>query len=274
MVSLRLNILAFFSFIAILVFCSNDSVVHGAMSFNVRIGTGNDAENSWRFRRKAVVEMLNTYEPLVFGMQESQWGQTSYLKRNLNSAYKVGAGRWWFVPILYNSQKAKLISSGRKWLSNNPERLSRGWDAAHHRVISWVELQLIETEESFFVFNTHLDHRGDIAREESIPLIMNIIDGVNDAKLPVILLGDFNMKPDDSRLLALHAQYVDARICSAITDEKTTFNGFNNDRESLIIDYIFSKNLHCHRFTTIDRDFGVPFISDHYPILFEFSFVK
>lgn len=274
MVSFRFKILAFVSFIAISVLYSNDNVVHSAMSFNVRIGTANDGENAWRYRRNAVVTMLNAHEPLVFGLQESQWGQTAFIERNLNTHYKVGAGRWWFVPIFYNAQKTKMLSSGRKWLSNNPDRLSRGWDATHHRVVSWVELQLIDTEERLLVFNTHLDHRGDVAREESIRLIISIIEEVNVEKIPVILLGDFNLTADDKRLLPLYAEFVDARACSPISDEKTTFNGFNRDREPLIIDYIFSKKLNCHSFTTLDGNYGAPFISDHYPITFEFSFVK
>lgn len=62
-----------------------------------------------------------------------------------------------------------------------------------------------------------------------------------------------------------------ARECSPITDNKGTFNGFGSAPTSIILYHIFCKNVICKSFRTFDSDYGIPYISDHYPIEFRFD---
>lgn len=35
---------------------------------------------------------------------------------------------------------------------------------------------------------------------------------------------------------------------------------------SMVIDHLFVRNMKCLSYRTLDGDYGVPYISDHYPI--------
>ena len=49
------------------------------------------------------------------------------------------------------------------------------------------------TGNNFWVFNTHFDHIGEVAREKSVKLIVETIKEVNKDEFPVFILGDFNL---------------------------------------------------------------------------------
>jgi endonuclease/exonuclease/phosphatase family metal-dependent hydrolase len=51
-----------------------------------------------------------------------------------------------------------------------------------------------------------------------------------------------------------------------LTDYNTTYNGYVTTKNS-IIDHIYCSNyLNVVEYHTINEDYGVPFVSDHYPI--------
>lgn len=273
MVVLRFSLLFFLLLcpFAVSQFFANDSVPHSIVSFNARIGTAKDGVNSWKNRRTSVIKMLKEKNPIVVGFQESQWQQTSYIKRKMPNL-KVAAGKWWFVPILYDQQKVTLQASGLRWLSQTPKKMSRGWDAAHHRVVAWAQLKLIDNDASFLVFNTHLDHKGVVARKESVKLLVQMVDEINVDSLPVLLVGDFNISQDDELLLPILRKFDNSRTCSPTTDSLATYNAFNAAFNGVIIDHIFTQKIVCKKYATLVRDFGVPFISDHYPVSLYFDF--
>lgn len=39
--------------------------------------------------------------------------------------------------IFYNAQKFELIEQNTFWLSETPEVISKGWDAAYHRIVTY-----------------------------------------------------------------------------------------------------------------------------------------
>ena len=69
------------------------------------------------------------------------------------------------------------------WLSESPEMASRGWDAALNRIVTWVHLQDRKSGKEFFHFNTHFDHKGREARENSARLILDKIKEINPQNL-------------------------------------------------------------------------------------------
>ena len=48
--------------------------------------------------------------------------------------------------------------------------------------------------------NTHLDHKGTQAQSEGLSLIVERIGAMNKEGLPVILTGDFNIRPNNPAL--------------------------------------------------------------------------
>lgn len=251
-----------------------------AISYNVRLGTGDDGVNKWSNRKAASIRMIEQEKPLVVGLQEALYDQIKYFDAKLPDYKRVGVGRddgkrsGEFMAVYYDAKRCKLLASGTFWLSETPTKVSRGWDAACHRTLTWLKLEHRQSKEVFYVFNTHLDHQGQVARKQSIILIDSLINEVVTDNKPVILMGDFNMTADDARLAKIFDNYDESRRCSPITDDRGTYNAFKLDFKPLTIDFIFSKRLHCSAHRTLDGDYGVPFISDHYPILFEFEFVE
>ena len=100
------------------------------------------------------------------------------------------------MAIYYRKEKFDLLDHGTFWLSESPDIVSRGWDAACNRTVTWVKLKLKGNNKSFYYFNTHLDHQGKIARSKSIELITEKILQIAGKKPVVILGGDMNSSLD------------------------------------------------------------------------------
>lgn len=62
----------------------------------------------------------------------------------------------------------------------------------------------------------------------------------------------------------------DARLTAPETSDATTFNALGKMEitRKHVLDYIFYSNAEVTKFETFDNpDWGVPYISDHYPIM-------
>ena len=127
------------------------------------------------------------------------------------------------------------------------------------------------TKEEFWVFNTHFDHIGVVAREKSSELILKRIDKINRQSIPDILMGDFNSTPNSPPVKELKTELSDALKISLekLQGPRGTFNGFNEDLPiEKRIDYIFTNDLKVISYTHInDRLNNNRHISDHLPVM-------
>ena len=166
----------------------------------------------------------------------------------------------------------ELLGSGTVWLSETPDKVSRGWDGACNRTETWVELKDRKSDKEFFYFNTHLDHKGKAAREEGVKLLIEKIHEIAGKKAPAIVGGDFNTPVDSPIFKPLTKYMVSARAKAATTDHKGTFNGFGSAPDTIVIDHLYYRGkLKCQLFATLDGNYGAPYISDHYPIAMVFT---
>ena len=255
------------------------------ISFNVRYSSAPeiDGDNRWELRRDASVKMVAKHKPLVMGLQEACPDQIDFLDLNLTGYKHIGVGRddgkraGEMMAIYYDTTRLTLLDSGTFWLSETPEKVSIGWDAACNRTCTWGHFKVNDTGFEFLYFNTHLDHLGSQARKNSIKLIVAKMTELNPDNVPVFLSGDFNSTTDDPIFDPLKASLKDARMMSAISDKNITYNGFgkvtdNPDaRKEWVIDHIFFSGVNPMAFMVLNGNYGVPFISDHYPISFKFS---
>ena len=145
------------------------------MTFNIRLNTPVDSNNAWEYRKDKVSSQVKFYDVDILGIQEGLIGQVNDLKQSLNSYEFAGVGRddgkvqGEFSGLFINRKKFKVLDSGTFWLSLQPEVPgSKSWDAAITRVCTWALLQDNDKKHKCYVFNTHLDHMGKIARLESI----------------------------------------------------------------------------------------------------------
>ena len=251
---------------------TSDPASISVMSYNIRYGAANDGTNSWQYRCPATILMLREHMPDIFGVQESLEFQIKFITENIREYKSVGVGRddgknkGEYMSIFYNKKKVSLLKWGTFWLSETPDKPSKGWDAACYRSATWALMKCKATGKKFFYVNTHLDHKGVVAQKEGLAVVVNYIKSMNEDNLPMILTGDFNVHSDNPVLSDLNKIMKDARVSAEKTDNLNSFNGWGRSKQ--IIDYIYYSGFSaCLSFETIQKKYAErPFISDHYPI--------
>lgn len=242
------------------------------ISYNIRLGVADDGKNSWENRREATLRMLEREAPTVFGIQEGIIFQVNYIEENLPQYARVGVGRddgkekGEIMAVFYLRDRYDLLDHGDLWLSETPDRVSRGWDGACNRTMTWVHLREKATGKEFYYFNTHLDHKGEAARREGVKLVVKEVLEIAGKKAAVVVGGDLNSTIDDRIFDPLKKFMTPARGKAPVTDNKGTYNGWGQAPNSMVIDHLFVRNMKCLSYRTLDGDYGVPYISDHYPI--------
>ena len=244
------------------------------ISYNVRY-TGEpttDGENHWSYRRHASINMVREERPALIGTQEVLAEQLEFLSENLPEYEAVGVGRddgvsaGEHMAIFYRKEAVEMLDWGTFWLSPTPDSPTMGWDAACYRTCTWARLRDRASGKEFAVMNTHLDHIGQVAREQSIRLLMQRMSELMGEEMPVVMTGDFNSTTDQPIYAPLKAAMQDAREVAPASDPRSTFNGWG--RGSGVIDHIFCRGVEVDRFEVLcDKNYGAPYISDHYPVM-------
>ncbi len=243
------------------------------ITYNIRLDVAIDGANQWGKRTNAVDSLLKKHSPDVLCIQEGLYNQILDLQTMLTNYFYVGVGRddgkekGEFSAIFFKKSMFKLVTSNTFWLSPTPEIAgSKGWDAAITRICSYGKVKLKKTNKSLFVFNTHFDHIGETARQESAKLILNKITEIagNDA---VILSGDFNSEPNSVAYSNItnynNHPFKDSYIKSKNKD--CTFTGFEvKSNICKRIDFIFyDKNFKLKNYQIINDNNGEYYPSDH-----------
>lgn len=242
------------------------------MSYNIRYGSAEDGPNSWDIRKPATVSMIKDQAPDVMGVQEAFSFQIEYITENCPDYGFVGISR--LDPkdaetpaIFYDRTSVELLDWGNFWLSETPDRVSFGWDAACERNATWALMRHRKSGREFYFVNTHLDHVGKTARAEGLEMVTETIASMNTEGLPVILTGDFNALADDPAIKALEGRMLNARYAAKeSSDAYGTYNGWGGSNTA--IDYIFFTGFRkCTVYETVRKQYdGVEYISDHYPV--------
>ena len=255
-------------------FASAQNAELKVMSYNIRMGSANDGTNSWVYRCGGTIEMLEDQMPDVFGVQEALKDQIDFLEEFVENYDYVGVGRddgkkaGEYMAIFWNKKTMKLVDWGTFWLSETPNEPSMGWDAACMRTATWALMKDKRTGKRFYFVNTHLDHVGVEARKNGLKLIVDSIAEINPEGYPMVLTGDFNIKPTAAELKDLDSRMKSARKFASKTDSHATFNNWGKAKADEIIDYIYYSGFSsCLEYQTVTKKYyDRKFISDHYPI--------
>lgn len=248
------------------------------ITFNIRYNTPNDGINAWPNRIEMVTGLLKFHEADLFGLQEALHGQILDVQKNMPGFDWFGVGRddgekgGEFSPIFYNKSKFILIESGTFWLSETPEKPSKGWDAALNRVVTWGKFKSKVSGKLFYYYNTHFDHRGDEARKKSAEVITKKIrEMAGNSGYPVILTGDFNLTPEAEGIANIKKYLRDSReITIAPPYGPTgTFNSFEwNAPMKDRIDYVFvNDRTDVLKYGVLTDSKEMRWPSDHLPVL-------
>ena len=248
------------------------------MSFNVRtVASESDPANNWDNRKVACVKLINDQRPSIIGYQEAQYTlQWAYLKEQLAGKYDgygvnrddgTESGKGEVMGIMYDRTVIEKIDGGTFWLSETPDVPSKGFGASYSRNATWGIFKHIPSGKIFYYINTHLDHKVANAQIEGMKLISKHFEEYKGV-YPLFLTGDLNIKADNVALDVIESYMNNARYAapSSYTDFDNTYNGWKAAGKS-IIDHIYcSNNLKVVEYHTVNDDYDVPFVSDHYPI--------
>jgi endonuclease/exonuclease/phosphatase family metal-dependent hydrolase len=253
------------------------------MTYNIRYDNPADGPNSWPNRKDYLIRQVAFYAPDVLGTQEGLIHQLEEMEKGLQGYKFFGVGRdngekaGEFSAIFYKSENVELLRQETFWLSETPNKPSKGWDAALNRVCTLGLFRHKVSGKAFYVFNTHFDHIGEQARLESVNLIIRKINEFNREGYPSILTGDLNLEPNSAPIMKLTANLEDTYLSAedAIYGPYGTFNGFNcNEPANRRIDYIFTSpgDFDVKAQMTLGEVTGSGYPSDHFPVLTDLIF--
>ncbi|WP_228851343.1 endonuclease/exonuclease/phosphatase family protein [Aegicerativicinus sediminis] len=245
------------------------------MTYNIRYDSKDKV--GWEVRKSFLIAQLNFFEPDIIGTQEGLIHQLNDIENGLSNYSFFGKGRdhgdkrGEHSAIFYNNQNLKLLKSETFWLSETPDKPSKGWDAAIKRVCTSGFFEKLHNKKKFYVFNLHLDHVGEQARINSVKLVLQKIIALTKENHPVVLMGDFNLEPAHSAINSIKSALRDTYELAGenVFGPEGTFNGFKIDYgEERRIDYIFvSEDFKVQKLAILSEVTNAQFPSDHFPVL-------
>ncbi len=180
----------------------------------------------WPNRKSHIRDFLRNQNADIFALQEDIQHQVQYLKESMIENYSEisyedfpnnyqeapGVIPWQakgLHSIFYKRADFRVLKRGFFWLSDTPDTPSRTFAVTKRgSIVTWGKFYHYQTKKAFYVFNTHMpawrECKSSFSRAKSINLIVNKIYNLNSENLPVILLGDMNLKwykPKDQDVL-------------------------------------------------------------------------
>jgi endonuclease/exonuclease/phosphatase family metal-dependent hydrolase len=261
------------------------------VSFNVRFTNPNDGTNSWELRREIFFDEVKRLAPSIIGFQEVRPDQyqdiVERLKRDFDFAgvaREDGKNEGERALVAYDKRRFKKIKTGDFWFSETPEVPgSKSWDTAITRVCTWVRLNDKATDRELLFVNTHFDHKGVLARENSSRMLVERLPELAKGN-PIILTGDFNFNEDSTAYTLLMNRkegkkpwLIDSyrELNPTRSPEEATFNGFKGTTTGSRIDFILHTPDIKPMSATIERVFPQGrHASDHYAITAVLEFAR
>jgi endonuclease/exonuclease/phosphatase family metal-dependent hydrolase len=265
------------------------------LSHNIRYAATNldKGEKPWPMRAPQLIAELRfhtiTAPESFICLQEVLHKQLIDIVRGLNeTSSNAKSSEWAFLgvgrddgkqageycPILYRPAVWNLIESRTIWLSQTPDRPSRGWDAACNRLLTIGIFEHRQSRRRVVAMNTHLDHVGVEARANSAKLIIQeILKASKGNDMPTFLAGDFNSEENQEAYLALSAGDSPVQDLQGLVPEKRrygyreTFTGFDSwTGSSVRIDFLFLGKYSPWKVLTyavLENKFDGLYVSDH-----------
>jgi endonuclease/exonuclease/phosphatase family metal-dependent hydrolase len=176
-----------------------NSGTHKILTCNVRVDVPADgkAGNGWADRKELCAEVMRAQKADLICLQECQHVHLKHLKTRLPEFDSFAlpnpeARAHPHNAILFSRARYEMVSAGGFWLSEKPHVAgSKSWDSAESRFVNWVHLKERGSGKEFRLWNTHLDHVGQVAREKQAALIVQASE-VLPKEFPQLLTGDFN----------------------------------------------------------------------------------
>ena len=241
------------------------------MSFNIRCCDDADG-HSIPERAPRLANIFSKYECDIIGLQEVRFAWEPHLSEIFSEDYDMflkyrnETEDIEAAAILWRRDKYDCIKTGCFWLSDTPDRESRGWDELYncYRICIYAVLSEKASGKRFVAMCTHFGF-GDSGQVKSARLIYNYSKEISN--LPTFIVGDFNMKPDSAGYGEMLKNFTDVNAAT-VRDFGTTYHNYAPDKiTDEHIDYCFvDKNIVSKNQKIVRDTVDGKFPSDHYPV--------
>lgn len=249
------------------------------MTFNLRCDFLLDFNNRWDSRKHLTYKILNDYKCDIIGTQELTNRMHEDIKNNIKNYNIIGKPR---SKKYFSERNDILVLKNHKisemktfWLSNTPDKEGSSiWYSLFPRICTTAIIEF-DNKKRIRVCNSHLDCLLPKAREEGLKKLIEVIKiEQKKEELPIIIMGDFNAKPDSSLIKNFtNGKYTNKRLVAVQEyDEnlygKATMGTFKGKDSGIHIDYIFvSEEFEILNTKIIKYNENGKYPSDHYPLM-------
>ncbi|MDR1789471.1 MAG: endonuclease/exonuclease/phosphatase family protein [Opitutaceae bacterium] len=264
------------------------------LTANIRFPLDTDKNGTeWPVRHKLCCEVLAAQDADILCLQEGREPHLPYVRAAFPGydAYTCPnpSGDQTHRPdniIFYSSKRFQKIAAGGHWLSDTPDvPRSKFADSGSVRYVNWLHLRDTVANSELVVWNTHLDHLNQSARDKQAAVIVRFTNGFRPSGLPAILTGDFNCGVTSKAIQTIKAAGWSDSYASlhGPDDPGFTFHNWKGPRQaealkaknraSKKIDFIFNTARLKPVAAEIIRDSrDGKFPSDHYFVSAEFEY--
>jgi endonuclease/exonuclease/phosphatase family metal-dependent hydrolase len=239
------------------------------LTFNLRINVDVDKDNQWPKRLSRIQDKLNNHKADILLFQEVDQGMLkdlSFLEKDYIYYYQgrnedgFGEG----CPIFVRKDRFQIIEVDTIWLSQTPRKKgSLDPEEGYPRIASMVLLKA--QHQLLRVMNCHLAHRSVRNQDLNLKVLFDFVSSFHDG-VPLILGGDFNMEMKKIN------PYKPRHLIFALTEVKEkTYHAFEGGEGISQIDhFLYQDSLQLDTIKVDQQEQGVPWTSDHYPVIGEF----
>lgn len=248
------------------------------VTFNIRCDYGQDEKNNFIYRRPLILEKIKKEEPDILCFQEVLPHVALWLRDNLLDYHVLGCGRdanltGEQMTIAYKKEKFELLELRSFWLSPTPNIPGTRFEDQSDcpRMCTVTLFKDLQTNHTFRVFNTHLDHISSAARELGLSVILSKLKDETCLlpQSPVIVTGDFNDTPNSPLLKQIEEH---SSLKDFTKEVLSSFHDFGNLSLPNKIDYILAEDtFSCESIKIWDDCVEGVYLSDHYPICVKLS---
>lgn len=200
-------------------------------NYNIRYYNGssdgsNTGAKAWPNRKAKVYEMIARYGMDVCGLEEVTSTMAKNIIADLADYEYIGYGRdngkrqgegasGEQTGLIFKKARFEALESGRFFLSNTPNNVSKLPNSNFNRMVAWVKLKDKEFGGEFYFFATHFDNDYDAkhvtVRSQQADVAIAKVPEIA-GELPFFFVGDFNCETSETAYEKLSTAFDDAYL--------------------------------------------------------------
>lgn len=247
---------------------------------NIRFDNPADGDNSWSHRRLFLRDILLSHSPDIIATQEGRFHQLQDLNSLLEDYDLVDQHRAWIGERMYptffvKKKKFELMKSEDIWLSETPDIAgSKSFGSAFPRLMTWMKLQPIGSENDLWFVNTHLDHMKEETRLGQVRVLTGEVKKFWKKEDSLFIMGDFNESPDGNVRKHLEKEFpLQDAWRNFHSKEETSHHAFlGEEPNGNRIDWIMADKRARVLSAGMDKsNRGGKYPTDHFPVIAKIS---